>query len=298
MISSRALPVREARNITAVAEFLGPFILGIAVAQTIGSVVADPGALNTHVILAAISGAILWNLLTSFLGLPSSSSHALVGGLVGAVLLAAGVQAIRAGGLVKILLSLFLSPLVGFTIGFILLRLTMILSWDATPRINQFFKNSQILTVIALGLSHGSNDAPKTMGVITLALITEKQLTTFAVPTWVIILSALAIAAGTAVGRERLVRTVGGKFYKVEPIDAFCSQLSSALVIVTSSLLGGPVSATHVLSSSVMGVGAGERANKVRWGIAKDIGTAWLVTIPVAALLAAVLYRVMEPVFH
>jgi len=298
MISSRALPMREARNITAVAEFLGPLILGIAVAKTIGNIVVDPENISSHVILAAILGAILWNLLTSILGLPSSSSHALVGGLVGAVVIAAGIHAIRPEGLAKILLSLFLSPLVGFAIGFIILKVTMLLSWEASPRINQFFKNSQILTVIALGLSHGSNDAPKTMGVITLALITEKQLTSFTVPTWVMLISALAIAAGTAVGRERLVRTVGGKFYKIEPVDAFSSQLSSALVIITSSILGGPVSATHVLSSSVMGVGAAERANKVRWSIAQDIGTAWLVTIPIAAVLSAVVYQVMNPFFH
>lgn len=298
MISSRALPARMARNIVAAAEFLGPFILGMAVAKTIGNVVVNPESLSSHAILAAILGAILWNLLTSFLGLPSSSSHALVGGLVGAVVIAAGAQAIRTSGLVKILLSLFLSPLAGFAFGFVILRLTMLLSWQATPRINLFFKNSQILTVLALGLSHGSNDAPKTMGIITLALITEKQLSTFAVPTWVIFVSALAIAAGTAVGRERLVRTVGGKFYKVEPVDAFCSQLASALVIFTSSIVGGPVSATHVLSSTVMGVGAAERANKVRWSIVKDIGMAWLMTMPVAALLAAGLYRVMGPIFH
>jgi inorganic phosphate transporter, PiT family len=298
MISSRALSARSARLMTAVAEFLGPLVVGIAVARTIGNVVANPASLSTHVILAAILAAILWNLFTSFLGLPSSSSHGLVGGLVGAVVLAAGTHAIQVAALIKILLSLFLSPVIGFVIGFIVLKLIMVLSWEATPGINMLFKRGQILTVIALGLSHSSNDAPKTMGVITLALMTEKYISSFAVPTWVILISALAISAGTAVGRKRLVRTVGGRFYKIGPIDAFCSQLSSAVVIVTSSLLGGPVSATHVLSSSIMGVGAAERPNKVRWNLVQDIATAWLLTIPLTALLAAGLYRLITPLFH
>jgi len=298
MISSRALSARSARLMTAVAEFLGPLVVGTAVARTIGNVVVNPASISTHVILAAILAAILWNLFTSFLGLPSSSSHALVGGLVGAVVLAAGTHAIQVAALVKILLSLFLSPVIGFGIGFLVLRVIMVLSWEATPGINMLFKRGQILTVIALGLSHSSNDAPKTMGVITLALMTEKYISSFAVPTWVILISALAISAGTAVGRKRLVRTVGGGFYKIEPVDAFCSQLSSAIVIVTSSLLGGPVSATHVLSSTIMGVGAAERPNKVRWNLVQEIAMAWLLTIPLAALLAAGLYRLINPLFH
>lgn len=298
MISSRAFSMRAAQGMTAVAEFFGPFIFGIAVAKAIGNVVVNPHDISTHVILAAMLGAILWNLLTSFLGLPSSSSHALIGGLVGAVVIAAGTQAIRVAGLVKILVSLFVSPLIGFSIGFIILRIALGISWEASPKINTFFKRIQILTVIVLGLSHGSNDAPKTMGVITLALMTEKYLNTFVVPTWVIFISSLAIAAGTAVGRQRLIRTVGTKFYKIGPIDAFSSQLSSIAVIVSGSLLGGPVSATHVLSSAIMGVGAAERPNKVRWKIAQDIGTAWLLTIPTAALLAAGLYRLIDPLFR
>ncbi len=298
MISSRALSLRAALGMTAVAEFFGPFVVGIAVAKTIGREVVNPAEISTHVILAAMLGAILWILLTSFLGLPSSSSHALIGGLIGAVVIAAGTHAIRVAGLGKILISLFASPLIGFGIGFIILRIVLGLSWEAPPKINALFKRSQILTVIALGLSHGSNDAPKTMGVITMALMTEKYLSTFVVPTWVIIISALAIAAGTAVGRQRLIRTVGGKFYTIKPMDAFCSQLASVIVIVSGSILGGPMSATQVLSSSVMGVGAAERFNKVRWNIAQDIVTAWLLTLPSTALLAAGLYQLINPLFQ
>jgi len=293
MISSRALSPQAALGMTAVAEFLGPFIFGIAVAKTIGRGIVQAEAISTPVILAAMLAAVLWSLLTWYLGLPSSSSHALIGGLIGAVIMGAGWQAIHVPGLEKVLIPLFVSPVIGFGIGFIILRIVMRLSWDASPSINEDFRRSQILTVIALGLSHGSNDAPKTMGVITLALITEKYLNAFVVPTWVILLSALAIAAGTAVGGQRLIRTVGGKFYKIEPIDAFSAQLSSALVIVTASLTGGPVSATQVISSAIMGVGAAERPNKVRWKIAQDIGTAWLLTIPATALVAALIYKLL-----
>jgi inorganic phosphate transporter, PiT family len=298
MISSRALSMRAAKNMTAVAEFLGPFVFGIAVAYTIGRQIVNPADISAQVILAAMLSAIFWILTASQLGIPSSSSHALIGGLIGAVIIEAGTQAINISGISKILISLFISPLIGFGIGFIILKLAVGLSWNASPKINNFFKRSQFLTVIILGLSHGSNDAPKTMGIITLALMTGKYLNAFIVPNWVVFLSALAIAAGTAVGGRRVIRTVGRKFYKIQPIDAFSSQLASAGVILTGSLTGGPVSATQVLSSSIMGVGAAGRPNKVRWKIAQDIGIAWLLTIPTTALLAAGIYRIIAPLFH
>jgi PiT family inorganic phosphate transporter len=294
MISSRAMAPRAALAMTALAEFLGPFIFGIAVAKTIGKGVVSADAINTHVILAAMLTAVLWIMFTSFLGLPSSSSHALIGGLIGAVIMGAGWQAIQSGGLGKILIFLFVSPPVGFGMGFIILKIVMRLCQDASPRINQTFKRIQVFTVIALGLSHGSNDAPKTMGMITLALITEKYLNAFVVPVWVIFIAAFAIAAGTAVGGQRLIRTVGRKFYKIEPLDAFCTQLSSAIVVLTASLTGGPVSTSHVISSTIMGVGAAERPNKVRWTIVQEIITAWLLTIPATALLAALIYLLLN----
>jgi PiT family inorganic phosphate transporter len=294
MISSRAMAPRAALAMTAIAEFLGPFIFGIAVAKTIGKGVVSAAAINTHVILAAMLTAVLWIMFTSFLGLPSSSSHALIGGLIGAVVMGAGWQAIQMGGLGKILIFLFVSPVVGFGIGYIVLKTVMRVCQDSSPRINQTFKRIQIFTVIALGLSHSSNDAPKTMGMITLALITEKYLNAFIVPIWVIFISAFAIAAGTAVGGQRLIRTVGRKFYKIEPIDAFCAQLSSTVVVLTASLTGGPVSTSHVNSSTIMGVGAAERPNKVRWTIVQEIITAWILTIPAAALLAAVIYQLLN----
>ncbi|MGD0753232.1 MAG: inorganic phosphate transporter [Anaerolineales bacterium] len=290
MISSRALSPRAALLITAVAEFLGPFIFGIAVAKTIGHGIVQAELISTTVILAAMLSAVAWNLLTGYLGLPSSSSHALIGGLIGAVVMGAGWQAIQISGLEKTLIPLFVAPLIGFGIGFIVLRIIMRLSWDASPSINENFKRNQIFTVIVLALSHGSNDAPKAMGMITLALITGSYLNTFVVPTWVILMCALAISAGTAVGAQRLIRTVGAKFYKIAPMDAFSAQLASAIVVLTASLTGGPVSASQVISTAIMGVGAAERPNKVRWKIASDIGTTWLLTIPATALLAALVY--------
>jgi len=294
MISSRAFSPQVALGVTALAEFSGPFIFGVAVAQTIGNGIVASSLISTQVILAALVSAILWDLLTWYLGFPSSSSHALIGGLLGAVVMAVGWKAIEIKGLEKVLISLFSSPIIGFVFGFLVIKLVLILSWKATPRINGFFKRSQILTGITLALSHGANDAQKTMGIITLALVTSGYLKVFAVPRWVILLCASMIALGTSVGGWRLIRTLGGKMYKIRPVDGFASQLSSAVVILGNSLLGGPVSTTQVVSSAIMGVGAGERANKVRWGVVQEIAMAWLFTIPATALVAAGLFWVIS----
>ena len=290
MISSRAFSPRMALGVTAVANFLGPFIFGVAVAETIGHEIVVAEAISTQVLVAALLSAIFWNLLTWYLGFPSSSSHALIGGFMGAVAIGAGWQAIQMGGLEKVLIALFTSPIVGFIFGYLILRLVYILSWNATPRINSLFKRGQLVTALALALSHGTNDAQKTMGIITLALVTGGYLTVFAVPTWVILLCASMIAFGTAVGGWKLIRTLGGKFYKIRPADGFASQLAGAAVIIGASLVGGPVSTTQVVSSAIMGVGAAERVNKVRWGVAQEIAVAWLLTIPATALVGAGFY--------
>lgn len=290
MISSRALSPRLALGMTAVANFLGPFIFGVAVAETIGHEIVAAAAISTTVLVAALVSAILWNILTWVLGFPSSSSHALIGGILGAVIMGAGWQVIQIKGIEKILIALFTSPLIGFVFGFIILRISLLLSWNATPRVNGLFRRSQIVTAIALALSHGTNDAQKTMGIITLALVTGGYLQSFAIPTWVIVICAAMIALGTAVGGWKLIKTLGGKFYKIRPVDGFASQLASAVVILGASLVGGPVSTTQVVSSAIMGVGAAERFNKVRWGVAQEIAVAWLLTIPATALLAAGVY--------
>jgi PiT family inorganic phosphate transporter len=293
IISSRALSPRTALSMTAVAEFLGPFIFGVAVANTIGNEVVAANAISIQVHIAALISAIFWNLLTWYLGFPSSSSHALIGGFIGAVVVGASWHAIKLAGLGKILIALFTSPLIGFIFGFFILRSTFLFAWNATPRINTFFKRSQVITAIALALSHGANDAQKTMGIITLALVISGYLNGFAVPPWVIFMCASMIALGTALGGWKLIRTLGGKFYKIRPVDGMAAQLTSAVVILGASLVGGPVSTTQVVSSGIMGVGAAERMNKVRWGVAKEIGTAWLLTIPATALVAAGMYWVI-----
>jgi PiT family inorganic phosphate transporter len=290
MISSRAFSPKVALGVTAVANFVGPFIFGVAVAETIGHEIVAADAISTQVLVAALISAIFWNLLTWHLGFPSSSSHALIGGFIGAVAMGAGWQAIQLGGLEKILIALFASPVIGLLFGFLILRLIYIFSWNASPRINTLFKRSQLVTALALALSHGTNDAQKTMGIITLALVTGGYLTVFAVPTWVILICAGMIGLGTAVGGWKLIRTLGGKFYRIRPVDGFASQLASAVVIISASLVGGPVSTTQVVSSAIMGVGAAERVNKVRWGVAQEIGLAWLLTIPATALVGAGMY--------
>jgi inorganic phosphate transporter, PiT family len=296
MISSRAFSPQVALGVTALAEFLGPFIFGVAVANTIGHEIVAIQLISTRVILAALVSAILWNLLTWYLGFPSSSSHALIGGIVGAVALGAGFQAIIWKGLLKVLLALFASPIIGFVIGFIVIRLIIVASFNASPRINYLFKRSQIVTGVSLALSHGANDAQKTMGVITLAMVTSGYLTEFKVPLWVVVLCASMIALGTALGGWKLIRTLGGKIYRIRPVDGFAAQLTSAVVILSNSLMGGPVSTTQVVSSAILGVGAGERANKVRWGVAREIATAWLLTIPATALLGAGIYWLVSQI--
>lgn len=293
MVSSRAYSPQFALGVTILAELSGPFVFGVAVANTIGRGIATPDAISLQVILAALISAVIWNLFTWKLGIPSSSSHALIGGIVGAVSIRAGAQAVQVNGLLKILISLFASPIIGFVIGFVLLKIILILCWKATPRINNFFKKSQLLTALALGLSHGSNDGQKTMGMITLALVTGGYLKSFEVPFWVVTACAIALASGTAMGGWSLIRKPGSGFFKIRPVDGFSTQVTSAIIIIGASIVGGPVSATQVINTAIMGVGAAERANKVRWGIARDIIIAWILTIPATAFLAAGIYLVM-----
>ena len=294
IISSRAMSPRGALAMAAIAEFAGPFIFGVAVATTIGNEVVHAETINSQVVMAALLSASLWNLLTWLLGLPSSSSHALIGGLVGAVVVSSGLSAIQAAGLIKVVAALFLSPLVGFIVGAIIMYLLIWLTKDATPAANIFFKFGQMPTALALALSHGANDAQKTMGIITMGLVILGFQSHFYVPWWVVLLSASAIALGTALGGWRIIRTLGAKFYRVRPIHSFASQLSSAAVILTSSLLGGPVSTTQVVSSSILGVGAAQRISQVRWNILYEIFLAWFLTIPLTAGLAALLYLAIK----
>ena len=293
MIYSRAFQPRAALVITAIAEFTGPFLFGVVVARTIGDNIIDSRLLTLNSIAACLLGAIIWNLITWFFGLPSSSSHALIGGLIGAIIVSAGVSSLKWNGLNTVLLGLLLSPIFGFVVGFLLLRFIYFLTQKATPAINVLFKRGQIVTAVGLGLGHGTNHAQKTMGVIALSLAIGGATNGFAVPMWVIVSTATALAIGTAIGGWRLIHTLGGKFYKVRPVHGFAAQLTSAIVIVAASLTGAPVSTTQVVSSAIVGVGSSERLGKVRWGVARDIALAWIVTIPVSALCSAAIYFLM-----
>jgi len=294
MISSRAMTPTAALIIASVANFIGPFVFGVAVAKTIGQDVASPNSITIAVVLAALLSASIWNLITWFFGIPSSSSHALIGGIIGAVLAGSGLQALKYEGLVLIGLALFLSPVLGFFLGQIAMRVSMWAVRNATPKANLFFKYAQIPTAFTLALSHGTNDAQKTMGIITMGLVVLGYQQAFIVPFWVILISATAIGIGTAAGGWRIIHTLGGKFYRIRPIHSFTSQLSSMLVILAASLFGGPVSTTHVVSSSIIGVGAAQRRSQVRWGVMTDIMIAWLLTVPVSAGFAALLYFLID----
>jgi PiT family inorganic phosphate transporter len=304
IITTGALSPTKALIMAAVCEFSGPFLFGTAVATTIGKNIIDvssfdPNALelSTTLIISALVGAIAWNLITWFFGLPSSSSHALVGGMVGAVLVAYGSSHIIWRGLLYVVAILITSPLLGLLFGALALRMTLHLARNATPGAKHFFNRMQILSSIALSLSHGANDAQKSMGLITLSLVILGYLPTFHVPSWVIASCAGAIALGTASGGWRIIKTMGSKIYRLRSIHAFCAQTASATVILGAALLGGPVSTTHVVSSSIMGVGAEQRISAVRWGVAKNIMLAWLITIPASALMAALSFFVIQ-LFH
>ncbi len=292
-ISSHALSPRRALLIAAVAEFAGPFLFGVAVATTIGHEVVVEQAITLPIIWAALLAAILWNLITWFFGIPSSSSHALIGGIIGAVLLRSGQAALRQQGLVKVITALVISPPIGLLVGYFLMRLTLFLARGFSPRINWFFKRGQVLTVLSLALSHGTNDAQKTMGVIAMVLLADGVISYFYIPTWVIVTSAGAIALGVSLGGWRIIKTLGGKFYRIRPIHGFTAQLASAAVIIGAALLGGPVSTTQVVSSAIMGVGSAERLSKVRWGVAQEIVVTWILTIPATAAMAALIYQVL-----
>ncbi len=306
VIASRAMTPIQAVIVVATFEFLGPLLGGTAVADTIAKFVdlsTLTGITSISVILAGVTGAIVWNLGTWWFGIPSSSSHALVGGLVGPVVVAAGPSHVvwgfgelflhgHATGVTKVLLALILSPIIGFWVGFALQRFTGLLLRGARPTLNRHLRHCQIATAAWLAFSHGTNDAQKSMGIITLVLVTGGLATDFQVPFWTILACATAITLGILSGGWRIVRTVGFGIYKVRPLHALNTQVTAAGVIFGAALIGAPVSTTHVVSSSIMGIGASERPKSVRWAKAKDIVSTWMITIPGAAAAGIVAWLV------
>jgi PiT family inorganic phosphate transporter len=273
-------------------------LTGTAVAKTIASGLATTpdGAAGQTIVAAALVGAILWNLLTWRLGIPSSSSHALIGGLLGAVIASVGVEAIKLEGVRdKVLLPLVLSPVLGIAIGFALMVVLLNVFRRAHPqRLNERFRRLQVLSAAYMAFSHGSNDAQKTMGIMTLALFTAGVIPNQDIPLWVILLAASAISLGTAAGGWRIIRTMGQRVVKLDPVHGFAAETTAASIIFAASHFGMPVSTTHVISTAIMGVGASDRLSAVRWGVAGNIVIAWILTIPASALAAALAFVILD----
>ena len=290
VISSRALQPRAALLLTALGEFVGPFLFGVAVARSLGADLFDTASVSIEMLVAALLGALLWRVITWYLGIPASSSHALMGGLIGAALAASGLAAIRLPGLGKIALALLISPPLGLIAGYLVTRIIFFLARRATPRISRTFQRLQLFTSFGLALGHGSNDAQKTMGILVLGLLAAGQLEEFSVPNWVMVASAAGMALGTALGGWRMIRTLGGRIMKVRPVHGFAAQFGGLGVMWGAAFLGGPVSLTQVMSSSIMGAGAAQRLKGVRWQVGQEMVLAWLLTIPVSGLVAAGCY--------
>jgi inorganic phosphate transporter, PiT family len=298
-VSTRAMSPRLAVLIAAVANIAGAFVT-TAVAKTVGKGIVNVGLTDTKTVLAALIGAIVWNLLTWWLGLPSSSSHALIGGLVGAAMAQSSTKGVQWHGLAhKVALPAVVSPAIAFAAAFLLLLAIFWLLARITPGFaNRSFRLGQIGSGTWVAFTHGANDAQKTMGVITLALVTSGHQAKFDhIPTWVIVSAGVAIGLGTYVGGWRIMRTLGQRLYSMEPAAGFSAQTTAGVTIYLATHWGYPLSTTHVISGGVLGAGATKRLSAVRWGVAGNIVFAWLLTIPAAALIAAALYWPIEGIF-
>jgi PiT family inorganic phosphate transporter len=294
-VATRALRPQYALLMAAAFNFIGAFA-GTAVAKTIGAGIVDEQTTTQVVVAAALLGAITWNLITWWLGLPSSSSHALIGGLLGATLIASGTGSIKWDGVInKVLIPLVTSPLVGFGIALVLMvALTWIFRGSARKPLGAVFKKLQVFSAGFMAFAHGSNDAQKTMGIITLALFSAGVIPSIEVPLWVIFVSATALSLGTAFGGWRIMHTMGHRVVELEPIHGFAAETTAATVIYTAAHFGMPVSTTHVISSAIMGVGSARGLRGVRWGVARSILVGWVLTIPAAGIVGALTWFVMH----
>lgn len=290
-VSTRAIRPGIAIVGTAVLNFIGAMI-STGVAKTIGGdIVVSPAMINELIIIAGLVGAIIWNLLTWWFGMPSSSSHALIGGMIGAIIISVGTTALNDWGIIKIILSLIISPITAIVMGYIIMHILFSICHSYKPaKVNITANRLQVVSAALMAFSHGSNDAQKSMGIITLALVSGGFIDSLEVPTIVKFLCAAAMALGTSVGGWKIIRTVGGKIFKMHPIHGFAADLNSAVVIFSATMLHLPVSTTHVVSGSIMGVGAAQRIKAVHWSVARQMVTAWVLTIPGTALMGAASY--------
>ncbi|AEF94986.1 phosphate transporter [Desulfotomaculum nigrificans CO-1-SRB] len=298
-ISTKALPPKMAIALAAIMNLVGALTF-TGVAKTVGGKVADPMHIQhgTYVVAAALVAAIAWNLFTWYYGIPSSSSHALIGSLAGSVIAAAGFGAVNFAGFVTIIEALIFSPLLAFTVGYVVMTLIRYIFGSFSPhKLNSRFRLLQILTAAIQSFSHGTNDAQKTMGIITFALVAGGFQSTLDVPYWVKLSAALAMAFGTSIGGWKIIKTVGTKIIKFEPASGFASDISSAIVIFGATLIKMPVSTTHVISSAIMGVGSAKRFSAVKWDTAITMVTAWVITLPVTMVLAAISFTLVKLIF-
>ncbi|MDK9716376.1 MAG: inorganic phosphate transporter [Trichlorobacter sp.] len=294
-VSTRALSVKAAIIMAAFLNFAGAMV-STKVASTIGKGIVDANHITQLVVFAGIMGAIIWNLITWYYGMPSSSSHAIIGGIMGAVIAHSGAATLHWKGLQKIVMALILSPIIGVAVGFLFMMVVMRLFRDSNPGpLNKNFRKLQVASAAFMAFSHGTADAQKSMGVITMALLSYGLIPSFEVPTWVKVSCAIAMGLGTAAGGWRIIKTIGKDFVKLQPVHGFCVETAAAGVILGASSIGMPVSTTHVITSTILGVGVSKRLTAVNWNVAKRIVWAWVLTIPAAALVAFMTYQVLLP---
>ncbi|MBU1120390.1 inorganic phosphate transporter [Candidatus Micrarchaeota archaeon] len=292
IVATKVLPLRTAVMLSAFFNMIAAFFFTTAVARTIGKGLIDPGVITEVIILSGIISAIIWVYSSTFFGLPISVSHSLVGGLIGAALVAIGYEALIFSGIIKVLAFIVIAPILGIIAAFLFSSLVFKLVKKVSPfRINKYFQRLQLISVSIYSLGHGSNDAQNAIGIISILLFTGGFLGgTFDIPFWVIIICYLTIAAGTLAGGKRVIRTVGTKITTLRPIHGFCAETSGAGVIIASTLLGIPVSTTHVIAGSIMGVGITKRLSAVRWRIARNIAWAWILTVPITVVLGGIIF--------
>jgi inorganic phosphate transporter, PiT family len=295
VVITKTLRPGQAVILAGLANFVGYFAFGVAVASTIGKGVIGVEFISLPILIAALLGAILWNIITWLIGLPTSSSHALIGGLVGAALVSAGPKAIIFAGLFKILLFIVVAPLLGWLGSVLFTNVVLALSRKARPaKANKVFKALQLVSAASYAVAHGTNDAQKSMGIIALALVAGGVNSVFVLDRWVVLSCYSAMAIGTMLGGWRIVRTMGTRITKIRPMEGFCAETASAIVMFVTAHFGIPVSTTHVIAGSIMGVGTVERASAVRWVTARRIVWAWLITIPFTAACSALSYLVIK----
>ena len=294
-ISTKALTPRVAIILASLMNLIGALTF-TGVAKTIGSQIADPFQLENGliVIIVALTSAIIWNLVTWYSGVPSSSSHALIGSLAGSVVSCAGIAGVNLKGFIGIIEVLILAPFVAFGVGFVIMNILRFFFKNSNPKtVNRNFRFMQIFTAAFQAFSHGTNDAQKSMGIITFALVASGLATTIEIPFWVKLSCAIAMALGTSVGGWRIIKTVGTKIIKLNPMSGFASDATSTSVILVATVLGQPVSTTHVISSAIMGVGSAKGFFSVKWSTAQKMVTAWLITLPITALMAFILFKIV-----